>query len=212
MNNKNTPHECSVLFSSRAEVLPFFMISKLRASGLLLLVFWGRGLLSWFSGVLALVEICLPCQGARLNVSGFRLHYMVLFYSLKAFSTDGRDENVSTPSLALELKVGTPHSSVSPQRKQSITLVSLVSVCSLCSPSLWPSVFDLRHTTLIWVSKLYRFPVELTCIIHPRGRRGASPHFCLLLGGGPESSPVTLQRFAVYGNTEQKVGVHICCF
>lgn len=80
----------------RAKVLQFSMIGELGVSWFFLLVLWRRGLLCWFSGHFNMVELRPPCQGPWLSVSGFRLHYVVSFYHLKAFYTYGEGENGST--------------------------------------------------------------------------------------------------------------------
>ena len=91
------------------------MIGKLGLSWMFLLIFWGRGLLHWFSGVFPGAEFHPLCQRARLSVNGSILLYVVLFYYLKAFSMIGVMKMVVPQSLAPELNNCRSHSSVHPQ-------------------------------------------------------------------------------------------------
>ena len=71
--------------------------------------------------------------------------------------------------------------------KRSITPVSLVSVHTPCSPSLWPSIFILGA----WPGFKSPNPAD-SCSAHPchssQGRKEVSPQFCHLLGLSSESS------------------------
>lgn len=62
------------------------------------------------------MELHPPCQGAGLSVSGTGLQYVVLLGFLQAFRASGMNMAASR-SLALELGVCTPYSSVHPHRK-----------------------------------------------------------------------------------------------
>ena len=119
------------LFSPNTGILQFCAIGKFAITQM---VFWGKGLLTWFSGVFAPVKSHPSCQGARFILSGFILLYVgfVSWRLLDGFRgwncapvSSLRAENLCHPTLQWLLT-----------EKQSITLVSLVSVCTLCSPSL----------------------------------------------------------------------------
>lgn len=170
------------------------MNRKPGVSRLFLLFFWGRDLLYWFSGFLTLVELHTPPPppGTRLCVSSSVLHSVALFYSLRAFSTQvgGGMKMIACQSLALELKVHTHTplpTSQSPTptlqwaltEEQSITLISLVSILTLCSPILWPSVFISGMWTSLQSTNFTDF-----CGMDPcssfQGRRGSchTSSFC----------------------------------
>lgn len=90
------------------------------------------------------------------------------------------DENGGTQSLAPELKVPASHSSVSPTEMQSMTPVSLVSVWTLCSPSLWLHIF-ISGTQPIFQSPNLMDSCSTNLCFSPQGERGGSPHasaFC----------------------------------
>ena len=166
------------------------MINKLGASQLHLLVLCRRGLSCRFSGALALVEMHLPWQGAGLSVSGSGFHHVVMFCSLKAFSTDGQNEYGSTLVWSL------PHSSGSPNRK----VVSHSCLPGSCQNSVhlaWNQTF--LSQTEFQNSKFYPFLQCNPCFSFQRREGG----FCLLLDSCSESSGMTVQQFAIYGDTKQ---------
>lgn len=110
-------------------VLQFCVIGKLVISRMLLLVFWSRGLF-------ADSQVSLPQRYCTLLPGGKALCKQLQialcgFFSLKGFPLALEDENGCALISGPELKICTLCSSVSLHRKQSITLVSLVSICTL---------------------------------------------------------------------------------
>ena len=104
-----------------------------------LLIFWGRGLLQWFSNVFARGGLALPLPGVGLNnLLRFALRS---FCSLQAFLTasEEKSENGSLPiSTPEEPRTRGPAPQCAPREKQSIPPVS---GCTPCSPGLWLSIF-----------------------------------------------------------------------
>ena len=168
------------------------MISKLGISQKFLLVFWGRGLLHWFSGVCPggiappLPEGQAECKQLQKPVWGMK---------------------IAAPwSLIPELKVCTPCSlQWAGTEKQSIAPISLVSVWTLCSPRLLWAFLSQACDPPLSLQTL-QTPVVGTCTVPPRGGRGILPQSCLLLGPCLESGCWMVQWFMVYGNTKQRIG------
>ena len=122
-------------FPPSAGVLQFSKISKLDLGWMFLLVFWGRGLLPRFSDVFAQGGIAPPLPGARLSNL---FHIALLFPEGFPLCFRGWEWKWWPPNLQRKAWVPTLQHTL--REKQSITPVSLVSLCTLCSPSLWPSV------------------------------------------------------------------------
>lgn len=177
--------------SPRADVFQFSMMGILVSSKLSLLVFWRRALLHWFSAVLAWVELCLPCQGRGPSISSSGLHYVVLFWSLKAFSTDGGMKMALPQSLTLEVKVHTSDSSVSPHRKVlNHSYLPGFQPNSVFTQAVIEQ-FNVRHTAQFEVSKL-RDSCSTDLCHSSQWREG-----CLTV-------LLPVQQFTVHGNTEKK--------
>ena len=164
------------------------MISKLGESQLFTVVFWGRSLLCWFSGVLAVLEMHLlyPEAGLSANSSGF--HHVVLCCSLKGFSINGLWRwNALLYNTRAECSCPSLFSECSQKKCQS--LLSLVSVRTLCSPSLWPSVF-ISGTWLSFKTNFMDFCGTSPCC---SSLREVYPHFCLLLNSSQERDHMTME-------------------
>ena len=159
-------------------VLLLSMISKLDAS---VCSYWspGRGLLHWFPGVFALVELYRPCPGARLRVSGSRLHYVALFCSLKAFRPLGgiEDENgsVLTSRTRQSWKFILPLFS-GPSQKSNHSCLTGFHMNSVFT-SQWPSVF----ISGTWPSLKSPNFMDSCGTNLDHSSWGVWPHSCLLL-------------------------------
>lgn len=132
----------------------FSIISKL-VRGMFLLVFWKKGLLSWFSEVFAKTE-STPLAGGQGQCKWLQIAPCGAVLLLEGFQHQlGVMKMAVPPYLAPELKAPDPHSSVGPHRK---------AVNHFCLPDFCPNsvftqpvikCFYLRHTAPFWVSKLY---------------------------------------------------------
>ena len=145
-----------------------------------------------------------PLPGAEFSVTGSRFHYVVLFFSLKAFSTDRLVENDRALLSSPRAESSCPQLFSEPSQKSSQSLLS-----PWFPPNSLPLACDraFLSQTQNWVSRLQILwtPVVWTQAIPPRRGRGILPFFCLLLGPSWKSSCMTAW-FSVYENTEQKVG------
>ena len=88
-------------------------------------------------------QVSLPQGGIALPLSGSRLSNQLQiapggFYSLKVLENES--ENCSLPISSLNLKAQGPTPQCTLREKQLITPVSLVSIRTPCSPSLWQSI------------------------------------------------------------------------
>lgn len=116
--------------------------------------------------------------------------------------------NMATPcSLALELKIHTAHSLVSRTEKQSVTLVSPVSLQTVFTQTVTKRFFYVRHVTKFQNSNL-KDSCRGTGQFHPEEEGGVSLCFSTCWAPTGRIVPLTVQWFPVYGNPEHKVGAY----
>ena len=85
--------------------------------------------------------MCLSCTETGLRIRGSGFHYVAPFCSLKAFNTDEWGEYDYTRLSIPGAENSCPPLFSKPSQKSNQSLVSLVSIQTLCSPTLWLSVF-----------------------------------------------------------------------
>ena len=197
---------CPEKNEERVEALQPSMINNFSVSQLFLLVFRERRLLYWFSGALALEEIHLPCQGVRLSKSSSRVHSVVLFCSLKVFSTDEWDEEINTPLSSSGAGSLHPTLFSEPSQKSSQLLLSAWFPSELCVLLACNQAFLSQECN--WVSELHilHTPVVWTHAIPPGGGRMFLPGFCLLL------DPCQASRLQFMATRSKKLAPRLCCF
>ena len=196
--------EFFIVFSPRAGVLQFCELCKLGLTWMFLLIFWGKGLLCWFSGVVSLAVLHCPCQGGRAESYAPDCSMWLLFPEGFPHHFRGWEWKCEPPSVqpwSWMLAPSTLQCALT--EKLSNTFVSLVSVCTLCTPSLWPRIFISAPPPSL------EFPnFVASCGMHShRSSRGWEGGLDLVLPlvGPPlwEQSPNPWQ-FVVYGNTQLK--------
>ena len=149
------------------------------------------------------MELCPPCQ----SVSGSRLHYVVLFCSLKTFSTNKGHKNDGTLISSPTAKSSCPQLFTDLSKKSSQSLIFILfpdfHPNSMFTQLATKPFFYLRHITQFPVSKLLdSYSVDLSHSYWVKKELSLS--FCLFLGSCPENGCLTLQWFSVYVNTEWK--------
>ena len=134
--------EFFIVFSPRAGFLQFFVVCKLGLTWMFLLIFWGKGLLCWFSVVVSLAVLHCSCQGDQAESSALDCSMWLWFPEGFLHHFRGWERKCEPPSVhpwSWMLAPSTLQCALT--EKLSNTFVSLVSVCTLCTPSLWPSIF-----------------------------------------------------------------------
>ena len=132
-----------------------------------------------------MVELQNPCQRSGLRISCSRLHYMVLFWSLKAFRTDARNETGNTPisnpgdeSSYLPLFSAVNHSYLPDFGLNFVFTQLVIDFFFFLIPGTPLSNIQASETLVVW-----------THAVPPRGGRLVFLPFWLLLGPCSESSP-----------------------
>ena len=181
-----------MLLSPSSGVPKFSLISELGLGWMFLMIFWGRGLLQWFSNVFAWGRIALPLPGARLsNLLSFALRS---FCSLNTFPTaleDGDENGGSQCPASRSRGLGTPLLN-EPSKKSSQSLPSPWSLTALRHHPACDWVFlSLVHHP-VWSLQTQQIPTAPS-----GGGMGKSPRICHLLGICLKSSGPTVPRITV---------------
>ena len=188
------------------------MISRLGACKGFVLVFWGWGLLHWFSGWLALVKIHLWGSGSSLHCGCCDAHWSlsVLMGGVKWHC----------PTLSsLEQGVCTCYSSESPHRRanflpffvpsfhQISAFTPSASVLPVCRVAQYSYVLSQKCG---WVSKfqiLRSWRYADPCWPSAQG----SHHAAAGAGLSQKSSHTITWGLGVYGKVQQKASTKVCC-
>lgn len=184
------------------------MISRFGASEGFVLVFWGKGLLHWFSGLLALVEMHMQGAGrAVLIVSTLVFAWWCCLapWGCSVLMVARRElQNGFAWLSSPEQRACACYFSCRPHRRETVT--SLMSLAFIRSLSSWCLVLSVLSQVYCWASKLQ---ILGTCaagrVLILWGR--ISPCCCHL----PSVPGKWLQWFGVHGKVEQKTDTNTRC-
>ena len=180
--------EFFIVFSPRAGVLQFCELCKLGLTWMFLLIFWGKGLLCWFSGVVSLAVLHCPCQGGRAVSYAPDYSMWLLFPEGFPHHFRGWEWKCEPPSVQPWSWILAP--SV-PSRRSCQTLLSPWFLSALCVHTACDWAFLSQPCHPLWSFQTLLPPVACIHTAPPGGGREVLTWFCHLLGHHSESSHPT---------------------
>ena len=177
--------EFFIVFSPRAGVLQFCELCKLGPTWMFLLIFWGKGLLCWFSGVVSLAVLHCPCQGGRAVSYAPDYSMWLLFPEGFPHHFRGWEWKCEPPSVQPWSWILAP--SV-PSRRSCQTLLSPWFLSALCVHTACDRAFLSQPCHPLWSFQTLLPPVACIHTAPPGGGREVLPWVCCLLCHHSESS------------------------